>query len=61
MGDFMLIWFETDDVEKVFTILATSTEPFDKWFREICLDTNGIDLAVPLEGPPPEFVGDWRA
>ena len=41
--------------------LATSTEPFDKWFREICLDTNGIDLAAPLEGPPPEFVGDWQA
>jgi hypothetical protein len=61
MGDFMLVWFEAEDIEEVFTILATSTEPFDVWFREQVLDTNGIDLSAPMEGPPPEPMGDWRA
>jgi len=50
-----------EDVEFVFSLLATSTEPLDVWFREIVFDTNGIDMSKPLEGPPPEFVGEWRA
>lgn len=61
MGDFMLVWFEADDVEHVFKTLAASTDPFDVWFREQVLDVNGVDLSAPIEGPPPEIVGEWRA
>jgi hypothetical protein len=60
IGDFMLIWFEAENVERVFEILAVSTEPIDVWLREQVLEVNGIDLSGPIEGPPPEFVGEWR-
>ena len=39
--------------------LATSDEPFDKWFREHIRDVHGMDLT---EGfPPPEQVLDYHA
>jgi hypothetical protein len=61
VGDFMLVWFEADDVEQVFTTLAVSTEPIDVWFRAQVLAVNGIDLGMPFETAPPEVVGEWRS
>ena len=57
----MLVWFEADDVEKGFAVLAQSTDPFDVWFRDQVKDTTGVDLAAPPEGPPPEVLVDWTA
>jgi hypothetical protein len=40
--------------------MAVSQEPFDIWFRQVLLDTFGLDLTQPT-GPPPEQVLDWSA
>jgi len=38
--------------------LATSEEPFDRWFRDVVRGVHGIDLAAGFE--PPEQVLDFR-
>ena len=58
-GDVAVVYLEAEDVQAAFTGLATSDEPFDRWFREYVLDVHGVDLT---EGfPPPEQVLDYRA
>jgi hypothetical protein len=50
---------DAPDIEAAMGALATSDEPFDKWFREHVRDVHGMDLA---EGfPPPEQVLDYHA
>jgi hypothetical protein len=61
MGDLVLVRFESDDVEKSFERLATSTDDFDVWFRSRVMEISGVDLAAPPEGPPPEIILDWRS
>ncbi len=58
MGSFMLVWFETPDVEKAFTELATSSDEFTVWFRAQVKDLTGVDLGAPPEGPPPDLLVD---
>jgi hypothetical protein len=60
MGAFMLVWFETDDVEAAFVDLATSQEEFTVWMRGQILDCTGVDMSVPDGSPPPEVVLDWH-
>jgi hypothetical protein len=60
-GDSVLVWFEAPDIDKAFTTLAQSDEPFDVWFRERVLEINGFDLAAPSDEAPPEVVVDWTA
>ncbi len=51
MGDFAVVYWEAKDIGKVFKGLMTSTNPFDKWFREkILVEIHGMNLAEP---PPP--------
>jgi hypothetical protein len=58
-GDVAVVVVEAPDIEAAMGALATSDEPFDKWFREHVRDVHGMDLA---EGfPPPEQVLDYRA
>ena len=58
-GDRAVVYMEADDIERMFAGLATSDEPFDRWFREHVLDVHGLDVR---EGfPPPEQVLDYRA
>lgn len=33
-GDFAVVRWDTDNPQKVYDYMATSQEPFDKWFRE---------------------------
>jgi hypothetical protein len=60
MGSLVLVYFE-GDVEKAFADIGSDDNEFATWFRAQVLDTTGVDLAVPNEGPPPEPVLDWRA
>jgi len=55
-----ILLMETTDPARAFTLMATSQEPFDVWFRQVLVDTFGIDLTQP-SGPPPEQVFDWSA
>lgn len=58
MGSFILVWFETPDIEKVFTNLATTNNEFTTWFRGQVKDLTGVDLSAPPESPPPDVVVD---
>jgi hypothetical protein len=39
--------------------IATSDDPFDRWFRDYVRDVHGVSLEEPT--PPPEQVLDYRA
>ena len=58
MGDVAVVLIEADDLEAAFRTLATSDEPFDRWFREAIQEAHGIDLAAGF--PLPEQVLDFR-
>jgi hypothetical protein len=60
-GDFVLVWFEAPDIEKVFATLGESTDPFDVWFRQQVKEINGVDMEAPPTDAPPEVLVDWRA
>ncbi len=50
-GDFAVVHWEVDDVGKAFHHLLSSTDPFDKWFRDkILVEVHGMDPNAP---PPP--------
>jgi hypothetical protein len=57
-GDVAVVVIEAPDVQAAMGSLATSEDPFDRWFRDHIKDVHGMDLA---EGfPPPEQVLDFR-
>jgi hypothetical protein len=43
-GDVAVVYLEADDLATAFTILGTSAEPFDRWFREQARQVHGIAL-----------------
>lgn len=59
MGDFLLVHFEAPDCRGVLGALATSTEPFDAWFRQQAQEITGIDFSQPT-GPLAEVVFEYR-
>jgi predicted ester cyclase len=59
-GDLVIISFDARDPETALRGMATSTAPFDRWFREKVLDLHGLDLAQAPAAPPSERVFDWR-
>ena len=56
-GDVAVVVLESPDIQAAMGALATSDEPFDKWFREHIREVHGIDLAA--DGSP-EQVLDFR-
>lgn len=58
-GDVAVVYVEADDLPTVFKGLATSQEPFDRWFRAYVRETHGV--ALEEEMPPPEQVLDFGA
>jgi hypothetical protein len=59
-GTLAIIYIEADDPQRVFQGIATSTEPFDQWFRERAMEVHGVDLTQPMPGPLSEPVLDER-
>ena len=50
-GDMAVVYWEADDIGKVFEGFMTSTDPFDKWFREkILMEVHGMNPSGPM--PP---------
>ena len=41
-GDVAVVYLEADDLAAAFTILGTSAEPFDRWFRGHLCQVDGI-------------------
>ena len=58
-GDRAVVVMEADDVQRAFEGMATSDEPFDRWFAEHVLDVHGLDVREGIA--PPEQVLDYRA
>lgn len=61
MGSFMLVWFESDNIDGAFEELATSEDDFTVWMRTQIKECTGVDMSVPDGSPPPEVVLDWTA
>ena len=58
-GDVAVVYLEANDLPATFAGLASSQDPFDRWFRELTHDIHGINLE---EGfPPPEQLIDYRS
>jgi hypothetical protein len=58
VGDVAVFYLEADDLQAASRGLATSTDPFDTWFRELTREIHGIDLEAGLQ--PPEQVVEYR-
>lgn len=58
-GDVAVVYLEADDVAAAMKGVATSDDPFDRWFRDHVREVHGLNLE---EGfPPPEQVMDYLA
>ena len=57
-GDVAVVRLETADLARAFEGMATSDDPFDRWFREHVLDVHGLDVTQPME--PTEQILDYR-
>ena len=49
-GPVALVVQEGEDPDRARAILASSTHPFDVWFREQVLELHGLDLSEPTDG-----------
>jgi hypothetical protein len=43
-GDLAVVYLEADDLATALRILATSPEPFDRWFRDHVRQVHGVAL-----------------
>ena len=57
MGDFLVVYLEGDDPIVGNKAFATSTHPYDIWFRGRATEILGIDFTQPL--PPIEPLWEW--
>jgi len=56
-GDVAVVYLEADDLAAAFTVLGTSTEPFDRWFRDHAGQVHGIAWEAGFTAP--ELVLDY--
>lgn len=49
-GPVALVVQEGEDPDRARAILASSTHPFDVWFKERVLELHGLDLSEPTDG-----------
>jgi hypothetical protein len=59
-GTMSVVYLEAEDMERAFMGLATSQDPYDRWWRAQILEIHGIDLTQGLPGPPNEQIMDLR-
>ena len=50
-GDVAVVYLEADDLATAFTIVGTSAEPFDRWFRDHVRQVHGIALEERFTAP----------
>ncbi len=58
-GDVVVVYMEAADLQAAVEGMASSEEPFDRFFRDHLRDVHGLDLADGFT--PPEQVLDFRA
>ena len=60
-GTFLAVWFEADDIEAIFEILATGTGADADWMRGRVKEVTGVDVTEPAASPLPEVILEWPA
>lgn len=50
-GNLAIVYLEADDLDIAFTLLKTSAEPFDSWFRDHAHQIHGIALEEGFTAP----------
>ena len=58
-GTFILVWYEAEEVLKIFEVLATGTDAAAAWMRGRIEECGGIELSGPPPGPRPELILEW--
>lgn len=58
-GDVAVAHVVADDLEAAFKGMGTSEDPFDRWFRQHCVEVHGLDLRDGISLP--EQVLDFAA
>ncbi len=53
-GDMAIVYLEGNDLPRSYKMLATSDQPFDRWFREQAKLVHGVDFSQPFPAPLPE-------
>ena len=56
-GDMAVVYVEADDLATAFAMVGTSTEPFDRWFRDNVRNVHGVALEPGFSAP--ELVLDF--
>jgi hypothetical protein len=56
MGDMLLIYFESKDIQKTFMAFSSSKDPFSVWYINEIKKNTGIDFSQPPAGPLPELL-----
>lgn len=60
-GEMAIVYLEMERPERVIAQLATSSVPFDCWFRSQLLDLHGFDVSQMLSKPCSEVMFLWQA
>jgi hypothetical protein len=60
MGDFLLVYIESKDIQKTFMDFAASKDPFDIWYIEEMKKNTGVDFSQPPTGPLPEMLISYK-
>jgi hypothetical protein len=61
MGDFLLVYLESDDALKMFQNFAPATGSSDVFLKDAILECTGVDLNQAMPGLPSQPVLDYRA
>lgn len=56
MGDMLLVYIESKDIQKTIMSFSASKDPFDIWFIEEMKKNTGVDFSKPPSGPLPELL-----
>jgi len=59
-GPLVVVVLDGPGVDTFMQKMATSKEPFDKWFRERVSEFHGVDFSQPNAVPPSELFMDWH-
>jgi hypothetical protein len=61
MGDFFVVFFQSQDLGGAIKQFVESQDEFDQWFKHQVRDTTGVDLNVPPPGPLSEILSVYEA
>ena len=61
IGDFFVVFFQSNDIGGAIMQFVGSQDDFDLWFKGQVHETTGVDLNVPPPGPLSEILSVYEA